>query len=150
MDKRWLFIGAVVVGVFLFVLLLVPFFVNAETFRPTIENQLSSALGRNVTFGKLSFSFMQSSLIADDIVISEDPAFSNVPFVQAKKLEVGIEIMPFLFHHQVRITKLTIDSPSIQLIEHANGSWNYSSLGAVRRRHPHRSPPLPPTSPWAS
>ena len=131
MDKRWLFIGGVVVGVFLFVLLLVPFFVNAETFRPTIETQLSSTLGRNVTFGKLTFSLMQSSLIADDIVISEDPAFSDVPFVQAKKLDVGLEIMPFLFHHQVRITKLTIDTPSIQLIEHANGRWNYSSLGGT-------------------
>jgi AsmA protein len=131
MEKRWLVIGALVLGVFLFVILLVPFFVNAETFRPTIETQLSSAFGRNVTFEKLSFSLMQGSLIAEDIVIADDPAFSDVPFIQAKKLDVGVEIMPFLFHHQVRITRLTIDTPSIQLIEHANGKWNYSSLGGA-------------------
>jgi AsmA protein len=129
MDKRWLVIGALVVGVFLFVILLVPFFVNAENFRPMLETQLSTALGRNVSFGKLSFSLMQGSLVAEEIVIAEDPAFSDVPFIQAKKLDVGVQIMPFLFHHQVRITKLTIDTPSMQLIEHPDGKWNYSSLG---------------------
>jgi AsmA protein len=131
MDKRWIVLGAVVVGVFLFVIFLVPFFVNADTFRPTVESQLSSALGRNVTLGKLSFSLLNGSLMAEDIAIADDPAFSKVPFIQAKKLDVGVEILPFLFHHDVRITKLLIDTPSIQLVEHANGKWNYSSLGAA-------------------
>lgn len=129
LEKRWVVFGAIAVCVVLFVMLLVPFFVNAETFRPTVESQLSSALGRNVTLGKLSFSLLAGSLIAEDISIADDPAFSRVPFIQAKKLDVGVEVLPFLFHHQVRITKLKIDTPSIQLIEHANGKWNYSSLG---------------------
>lgn len=144
MDKRWLLIGALVVGVSLFVILLVPFFVNAETFRPTMETQLSTAFGRSVTFEKLSFSLMQGSLVAEDIVISEDPAFSNVPFIQAKKLDVGVEVMPFLFHHQVRITKLALDTPSIQLIQHANGRWNYSSLGNTSAQGPTSQPTSAP------
>jgi AsmA protein len=129
-EKRWVVFGAVVVGVFLVIIFLVPFFVNADTFRPTIEDQLSTALGRNVSLGKLSFSLLNGSLIAEDIAISDDLAFSKVPFVQAKKLDVGVEVLPLLFHRQVRITRLTIDTPSIQLIEHASGKWNYSSLGA--------------------
>ena len=121
-------IGAVVLGVFLVLILVVPFFVNADTFRPTVESQLSSALGRNVTLGKLSFSLLEGSLVAEDIAIADDPAFSSVPFIQAKKLDVGVEILPFLFHRDVEITKLKIDSPSIQLIQHVNGNWNFSSL----------------------
>jgi AsmA protein len=128
-DKRWFFVGALVVGVFLFVILLVPFFVNADAFRPAIETQLTNALGRNVSMGKLSFSLMQASLIAEDLVIQDDPAFSDVPFMQAKALATGIKIFPFLFQRQVQITNLTIDTPSIQLIEHPDGKWNYSSLG---------------------
>lgn len=131
MNKRWLTIGGIVVGVFLFVIILVPFFVNAETFRPTVESQLSSALGRKVAMGKLSFSVLGGSLNAEDITIADDPAFSNVPFIQAKKLDVGVEIFPLVFHRQVHVTKLTIDTPSIQLIEHASGKWNYSSLGGA-------------------
>lgn len=128
-DKRFAVIGGIVVGIILFFILTAPFFVNAETFRPTIENQLSSALGRNVSLGRLSFSLFAGSLIAEDISIADDPAFSNVPFIQAKKLDVGVEILPFLVHHEVRITKLIIDTPSIQLIEHVSGKWNFSSLG---------------------
>ena len=134
MDKRWLVIGALVVGVILFVIFLVPFFVNADAFRPTIETQLSTFLNRNVALGKLSFSLMQASLVAEDIVIADDPAFSDVPFLQAKRLDVGLEIMPFLLHREVRITKLAIETPSIQLIEHPDGKWNYSSLGDNSRQ----------------
>ena len=129
-DKRWFFVGVFVVGVFLAVILLLPFFLNADSFRPTIETQLSNALGRTVTMGKLSFSLMQASLVADDVVISDDPAFSDVPFLQAKALGVGVEIIPLLSHREVRITGLTLDTPSIQLIQHATGKWNFSSLGS--------------------
>ncbi|HTM18071.1 MAG TPA: hypothetical protein VL135_14255 [Terracidiphilus sp.] len=129
-DKRWFFVGVLVVGVFLAVIVLLPFFLNADAFRPTIETQLSNSLGRTVTMGKLSFSLMQASLIADEVVISDDPAFSDVPFLQAKALAVGIEIIPLLSHREVRITGLTLDTPSIQLIQHATGKWNFSSLGS--------------------
>lgn len=129
MEKRWLVFGGIAVAIALFIILLVPFFVNAETFRPAIESQLTSALGRNVTMGKLSFSLLGGSLNAEDITIADDPAFSKVPFIQAKKLDVGVEILPLVFHRQLHITNLTIDTPSIQLIEHVSGKWNYSSLG---------------------
>jgi AsmA protein len=129
MNKPWMLIGAVVVGIFLLLILVVPFFVNADTFRPTVESQLSSALGRKVTLGKFSFSLLSGSLVAEDIAISDDPAFSAVPFIQAKKLDVGVELLPFLFHRDVRITKLIIDTPSIQLIQHTSGKWNFSSIG---------------------
>jgi len=129
MDKRWLVIGAVAAGVSLFIVLLVPFFVNADAFKPTIESQLSSALGREVTLDRLTFSVLQRSLVAEGITIADDPDFSKVPFIQAKTLEVGIEILPFLLHREVAITGLTIGTPSIQLLEHPNGRWNFSSLG---------------------
>lgn len=129
MQKRWVVVGAAVVAVFLVVIVAVPFFLNADTFRPVLAGQLSSALGRNVTLGRLSFSLLGGSLVAENIAIADDPAFSSVPFIQAKKLDVGVEILPFLFHREVRITNLAIDAPSIQLIEHADGKWNFSSLG---------------------
>ncbi len=130
MKKRWVFVIAVV-AVILVVIVSVPFFVNADTFRPTIEDQLSSALGRNVAFDHLSFSLLAGSLMAENISIAEDPAFSNWPFLHAKKLEIGVEVGALLFHHQAHITKLTIDSPSIQLIQAQNGKWNFSSIGGA-------------------
>ena len=43
---------------------------------------------------------------------------------------MGVEILPIVFHHRAHITKLNIDTPSIQLIQNASGEWNFSSIGA--------------------
>ena len=112
-------------------LLLAPLFVNANSFRPQIEGRLSSALGRRVTLGNLSFSLFSGSLVADNIAIADDAAYSTAPFIQAKSLHVGIQVAPLLFHRQLEVTRLTIDSPTIQLIHGESGKWNFSSLGGA-------------------
>lgn len=130
MQKRWVKILIAVAAVLIVVVLLVPLFVNADTFRPRIEAELSSSLSRKVTLGHLSFSLLSGSLVAQDISIADDPALSSSPFVQAKSLDFGIKVGEFLFHHSVQITDITIDSPAIHLIHNKNGTWNFSSIGS--------------------
>lgn len=129
MQKRWVRIAIAVVVLLFLVIVLVPFFVNADTFRPTVQAQLSQALGRPVTMGRLSFSLLGGSLKAENIVIADDPAFSSDPFLQAKSLSIGVEVAPLVFHRQLRITSLTVDTPAIRLIHAASGRWNFSSIG---------------------
>jgi AsmA protein len=118
-----------VVVLLLLVVLLVPLFINANTFRPTLESQLSDALGRKVTLGSLSFSLFSGSLVADNISIADDPAFSPKPFLEAKSLHIGVEVGPLLFHRQLVVTSFVVDSPSINLVHNAQGIWNYSDMG---------------------
>jgi AsmA protein len=113
----------------LLAVLLVPLFINANTFRPTLESQLSDALGRKVTLGSLSFSLFSGSLVADNISIADDPAFSPKPFLQAKSLHIGVEVGPLLFHRQLLVTSFVADSPSINLVHNAQGTWNFSDMG---------------------
>jgi AsmA protein len=80
MQKRWVKIAIGIVAAVILLLIIVPLFVNAETFRPTIENELSTQLGRRVTFGHLSFSLFSGSLVADDINVADDPSFSTLHF----------------------------------------------------------------------
>ena len=134
MKTGWVAIAGVVIAVFLLIIVVVPFFVSADSFRPTVESKLSAALGRTVTIGRLTSSLLGGTLIADDIAIADDPSFSSVPFIQAKKLDVGVEMLPLLLHREVNITDLTIDSPSIQLIQHTAGKWNFSSLGGASKQ----------------
>jgi AsmA protein len=129
MQRRSVKIAAAVAALVILLLVLVPFLVNADTFRPTLEDQLSRALGRRITLSHLAFSVFSGSLVAKDISIADDPAFSTSPFLQAKSLNIGVELAPFLLHREVRITKLTIDSPAINLLHAENGLWNFSSVG---------------------
>jgi len=136
MQKLWLkqkpWVKAVFAAVVLVVLVLalVPLFVNADTFRPTIQDELTSGLGRKVTLGHISLSILTGSLVTENISIADDPAFSSAPFLEARELRIGVELGPLIFHRSVRITTFTVDSPSIQLIHSASGTWNFSSLGS--------------------
>jgi AsmA protein len=118
-----------VVVLLLLVVLVVPLFVNVNTFRGTLESQLSGALGRKVTLGNLSFSLFSGSLVADNISIADNPAFSSKPFLQAASLHVGVEVAPLLLHRQLLVTSFVADSPSINLVHNAQGTWNFSDMG---------------------
>jgi AsmA protein len=120
-----------VVVLLLLPVLLLPLFVNANTFRPALETQLSAALGRKVTLGNLSFSVFSGSLVADNISIADDPAFGSKPFLQAQSLRIGVEVAPLLFHRQLLVTSFVADSPSINLVRNAQGGWNFSNIGST-------------------
>lgn len=130
MQMRWVKVAIAAVALVVIVVILVPFFVNADTFRPRIQDELSSGLGRKVTLGHIGLSLLTGSLVAENISIADDPAFSSAPFLQAKELRIGVELGPLVFHHAIQITTFTVTSPSIQLIHSVNGTWNFSSLGS--------------------
>src|SRR5262245_17603685 len=91
LKKRWVRIAGIVVGVLLLLLIALPFLINVNSFRPQIESQASTALGREVKLGDLSLSILSGTVGVDDIRIADDPAFSKSPFVTAKSLNVGVE-----------------------------------------------------------
>ena len=123
-------IAGIVVGVIILILIAIPFFVDANSFRPTLESQLTAALGRQVKVGNLALSLFSGSVKADNISIADDPAFSKSPFVQAKSLTVGVEMMPLIFSKKLNVTELTLNQPEISLVRSQNGeNWNFSSLG---------------------
>lgn len=127
--KRFLIITGIVVGVIILAILIVPLFINVDSFRPDVEKKLSDALGRQVKIGKIQASLFSGGAQADDISISDDPAFSKSPFLQASSLQIGLELMPLIFSHQLKIDSFTINKPDIILLKNGAGKWNYSSLG---------------------
>ena len=152
--KRWTKILIAVVAVVVAIILAIPLFINANTFRPVIEKQLSQVFGRDVKFGDLSLSVIHGRMTARDLTVSEDPAFGAGPFLTADELHIGIELRPLIFSHQLNIRSFEIDSPKINIIRAANGTWNVSSIGHnVAQAAANTSaakpggPPLPPLPP---
>ena len=130
MSKNWVKIAVIVVVLFVVAILIATMAVSANTFRPVLEAQLSQALGRQVTLGNLNFSLFSGSLVAKNIAVADDPAFSTTPFLQAKALHIGVEVWPLIFHRKLVVTSFTADEPAIHLIRGSKGVWNFSNLGA--------------------
>ncbi|HTB16402.1 MAG TPA: AsmA family protein [Bryobacteraceae bacterium] len=123
---KWVAIplGIVILGV-----ISLPFLINVDQFRPTLQSDLSNALGREVTLGNLQFRILSGEVTADDLSVAEDPAFGKPAFLRAKSLHVGVEIWPFLFSRKLIVTNLRIDQPEIALVQASSGDWNFSGLG---------------------
>lgn len=126
---RPLKIVGIVVALIILVVIALPFVINVNDYRPRIESELSTALGRPVHVGNLHLSIFSGSVSADDLSIADDPAFSKDAFIRAKALDVGVEVMPLIFSKVLNITNLTLDTPQVSLVKSASGKWNFSSLG---------------------
>ena len=130
---KWI---AIIIAALLVIAIALPFLINVNSFRPQIESNLTDALGRKVTVGNLSLSILSGSVGADDIAIADDPAFANTPFIRAKALKVGVELMPLIFSKQLHVTELSLNEPQITLLRAPSGRWNYSTLGASAASKP--------------
>jgi AsmA protein len=121
----------IVAAVLVVLLLIAPFLIPVDSFRPTIEEKASAALGRQVQLGHLSLSILGGSLKAENLSVGDDPKFSKSPFLTAKSVKVGVEVMPLLFSKTVNVTGIAIENPEVTLLRNPAGIWNYSSLGTA-------------------
>ena len=132
-NKRTLKIAGIAVGAVLVILIVLPLFININSFRPKIESELTNALGRPVTLGDLSLSLFGGTVGVENVSIADDPTFSQSPFITMKSLKVGVELMPLIFSKQLNITEIELEEPQITLLRASNGTWNFSSLGQASK-----------------
>ena len=128
MSRTLKWVGIAILALIV-ILLVLPFLIPVNKFRPTIEAKASEALGRKVQLGDLSLSILGGSLGIDNLSISDDPKFNAGPFITAKNVKVGVELIPLIFSQQVNVTEVTIENPQVMMLKDPNGKWNFSSIG---------------------
>ena len=137
--KKVLAITGIVILVVVIVIACIPFFIDANSFKPTLETDLTSALGRPVQIGNIKLSVWSGSVAVDNVAIADDPAFSSQPFLTAQELKAGVALMPLIFSKRLQVLSFTIEDPQVSLVRSASGTWNFSSLGR-------KSPKLQPAN----
>ena len=136
MRKAFIALGVLVIFVTVAALAL-PAFLDVNHYRPQIEARLRDRLGRNISLGPMKLSLIPLAFRVENAVIGEDPAFdTGRPFAQVGTLFVSPELLPLL-HHEVQISSVQLDRPSVELIRSKKGTWNFSSLLA-RRQEPQK------------
>lgn len=136
MNRKIIYIVGGVVAVLLLGLVLLPFLINVNQFRPQIEAAADGALNRKVTLGDIGLSIFSGGVTVQNISVSDDPAFGSGPFLTAKSVSVGVELMPLIFSRALHVTSLTVNEPEVTLIRSASGTWNFPTLGAAGARTP--------------
>jgi AsmA protein len=130
MARKIIYIVGGLIVLLLLVAVLLPFFIDANRFKPQIESAAQSALGRKVAIGNIQLALFSGGVAVADISVSEDPAFGSGAFLKAKSVKVGVEIMPLIFSRQLHVTGVAIDQPEVTLLRAPSSEWNFSSLGA--------------------
>ena len=95
--KRLLIGAAIIAAILVLLVAALPFFVNANQFRPLLETKLAKALGRPVKLGELKLSIFSGGVTASEVSIGDDPKFSPGPFLSAQALTVGVDLPAMIF-----------------------------------------------------
>ena len=149
--KKLIYIVGGTIVLLLVVILILPFVIDANRFRPDIERLMSRELNRKVTIGNIQLSIFSGGVAVDNLAIADDPAFSRDPFLTAKSVTVSVEMWPLIASRVLRVTGLTIDQPQATLLRNAAGTWNVSTIGATPSRpNPAAQQPQQPSSSDAS
>src|SRR5688572_22270191 len=120
-------------GVVLLATLLLPRFIDVNTYRPLIQSKAEQALGRPVSLGEMSLSVFPS--IAIDI---ENPEVQGL--LRARSLGVGVRLLPLL-RGTVALRQVVLHQPELTLARRPDGTWD---LGAPPEPAAQADPSTPP------
>lgn len=108
------------------------FLFDGEQVRPQLETQLTDLLGRPVSIASLDLELIGGQLVAGQISIADDAAFSDEPFIEAEQLDLSVAWMPLFTDQVLQIKSLELVAPVVSLRQNAQGQWNFASLGATQ------------------
>jgi AsmA protein len=128
---KWGFIvaGAVVVLIVL-ALLVVPFFVDVEQYKPRIEKEVSEATGRPFTLGgDLGLSlFPWAGFSLSDVHLGNPPGFKEKDFVSVQSFEVRVKLLPLL-SRDIQVKRFRLEKPRIVLERQKDGRGSWEGIG---------------------
>jgi hypothetical protein len=116
------------VALLIVVMLVAPTLIDINSYRGQIIAQLERRLGRSVKLGAMRLSALPSIKVeVDNVVIGDDPQFSQSEFVKARsvKLQVGLWS---LLKGSPEVSGIELVEPAVMLIKVGEGKWNWSTL----------------------
>jgi AsmA protein len=141
--RKLLIAVAGIVALFVIAVFSLPFFIDVNQYRGTIQAQLQSRLYRPVELGSMSLGVFPLRVKVQSVNIGEDPRYrSSLPFAQVGQMDVSVRLLPLLSKN-IEIKSLTLKRPTIELIKDAAGVWNFNSLGHAAQAAAANAPQAP-------
>ncbi|CAB1077588.1 hypothetical protein D1AOALGA4SA_5374 [Olavius algarvensis Delta 1 endosymbiont] len=128
--KSFLKWGAIIIGCLVVVviaaMLLIPMFVDAEKYKPMLEDRVTAATGRPFSVGddlRLSL-FPWAGISLSDLRLGNPAGFVDKDFVTIKSFEVRIKLLP-LIGKDIQIKRFVVNEPRIVLLKNDKGLANW-------------------------
>jgi AsmA protein len=132
---KWfgIIIGGLVVLVVL-ILLIAPMFVDLQKFKPTIENTVAEATGRNFVLGgdiELSL-FPWAGVTLKDVALGNPDGFDSGSFAEFSEFEVRMKLLP-LISGDVQVKHVVLKGLRLVLEKNVAGqaNWEFTTAGAA-------------------
>jgi AsmA protein len=144
---KWLLIaGGSLVVLVIAALLLIPMFVDVDQYKPTIEKQVSSAVGRPFAIkGPLKLSlFPWAGVAFSDLHLGSPPGYREKEFLVVKSFDVRMKLLPLLFK-DMQVQRFVVEGPRVVLERDKAGRGNWEAWGAPLGTAPSKpgAPPAP-------
>ncbi|UCH19508.1 MAG: AsmA family protein [Deltaproteobacteria bacterium] len=124
--------GCGLLVVILAVLLTIPFFLDAQKYKPLIEKHLAKATRRPFQVGNdLRMSLFPSTMLSfSALQVGNPPEFKEENFITVKNFEARLKLFPFLFSRfkDIQIRRFILNGPQIALIKNADGQSNWKGI----------------------
>jgi len=122
--KRVLIVAGALFAIVIVAALALPMLVDANKYRGLVQTKAEAALGRRVTLGPMSLSVLPTfGLRVDDLEVER--------LLRARRLTVGVRILPLLFGGAVDVRKVILEQPEITATRDASGKWSFEGLGGA-------------------
>ncbi|MDR9488714.1 MAG: AsmA family protein [Spiribacter sp.] len=141
---RWILItlGSVIALIGLAVSALVVL-IDPDDYRDSISEVVQAQTGRSLSIdGSISWAlFPRLGIDLREVSLGSGGGLNEFAFFSAKRLSLGIEIMPLL-RGELALEAITIDAPVLNLVRATNGKANWQDFG--RQANASDSPSEPP------
>ncbi len=129
----------------LILLLIIPFFVDINDYKPEIKQAVYDATGRNIEINNIKLSlFPWVGFTLTDVQFENAQGFKHPNMLEVTSIDVKVALMP-LFDQQVEVKNFELNAPKIWLTQRADGSNNWSDLSQADMDKPASSTPSEPT-----
>src|SRR5581483_2413869 len=92
------------------------------------------SMGRTMTVGEIGLTLWGGiGVRLKQFSLSDDPAFSNEPFVRAADLQVNMKLVPLLLRRELEIRNMVLHRPVINVFRDKSGQLNFASIGGSEK-----------------
>ena len=93
------------------------------------------SMGRTMTVGEIGLTLWGGiGVRLKQFSLSDDPVFSNEPFVRAADLQVNMKLLPLLLKRELEIRNMVLHRPVINVLRDKSGQFNFATIGGEKEK----------------